>query len=535
MTTDRILLLEDRPVDAQIVRNTLEKAGYASLDVATSEIEFVDALKTGKYLAIVSDNSIPGASADHSFKLAREWLPGVPFISISGAISEKDGALVLAQGAADYISKDQLWRLPYALRRATGNTEDNYATDHSRLAAPSPDSQESLLILIGAIQNLSLARTLDEITAVVRTAARRLVKADGATFVIKEREDCYYADEDAILPLWKGSRFPQDICLSGWVMRNKEQTTIPDITTDSRVPQDVYASTFVKSLVMTPVRRTDPIAAIGTYWAKEHTPSDSDKHLLQMLADTTSVAIDNVCLFDELESRVDERTKMLETANEELKSFSYSVAHDLKSPLHGIHQISQMLLKQEKFDQTECKTVFEAIGNDALRMTDMIAALLKLYSLSLTELHTNPCDLSKSSEEILTSLARQQPERNVNVTVQPNMVATGDPALFHLVLENLINNAWKYTSKVAIADIEIGRTIKGHESIFFVRDNGAGFDMKYATKLFRPFQRLHTPREFEGTGIGLATVHRIVNRYGGRVWAESAKGEGTTFFFTLPV
>ncbi|MBL8708099.1 MAG: diguanylate cyclase [Rhodospirillaceae bacterium] len=174
--------------------------------------------------------------------------------------------------------------------------------------------------LINAIQELSLARHADDVAAVVRHTARALVGADGATFVLKDGDHCYYKDEDAIAPLWKGRRFPLETCISGWSMMQRQPVVIEDIYLDARIPHEAYRPTFVKSLVMVPIRTREPIGAIGTYWAQHHRASDVDVQTLQALADSTSVALENVQVYAELEERVRRRTEDLAAANERLRA-----------------------------------------------------------------------------------------------------------------------------------------------------------------------------------------------------------------------
>ncbi|HZP12205.1 MAG TPA: sensor domain-containing diguanylate cyclase [Nevskiaceae bacterium] len=176
--------------------------------------------------------------------------------------------------------------------------------------------------LVKAVQELSLARDLPTVQRVVRTTARELTGADGATFVLRDEDRCFYADEDAIAPLWKGKRFPMEICISGWVMQNREPVVIPDIYQDPRIPAEAYRPTFVKSLAMVPIRRLDPIGAIGNYWARRYRPSERDVALLQALADTTALAMENVQVYAELEQRVADRTQALEIANQEIQRMS---------------------------------------------------------------------------------------------------------------------------------------------------------------------------------------------------------------------
>ena len=226
----------------------------------------------------------------------------------------------------------------------------------------------------------------------------------------------------------------------------------------------------------------------------------------------------------------------LEASNQELESFSYSVSHDLRAPLRGIDGYSQALL-EDYGDRlpAEGQTYLQRIRNSAQRMATLIDDLLNLSHVTRTQINPVYVDLTRLAESILSELQRTYPERRVESILTPSLAARGDPRLLQVVLENLLNNAWKYTSKQEQARIEFGGKQEGDETIYFVRDDGAGFDMAYADKLFGAFQRLHTTTEFPGTGIGLATVQRIIHRHGGRIWAEGAVDEGATFFFTLPV
>ena len=189
-------------------------------------------------------------------------------------------------------------------------------------APPSNTYVRGMERLMRAVQELSLARDLERVQQIVRTTARELVGSDGATFVLRDAGQCFYADEDAIEPLWKGSRFPLSACISGWAMLNKTSAIIEDIYLDDRIPHDAYRPTFVKSLAMVPIRSLDPIGAIGNYWADSHLATDDEIRLLQALADATSIAMENVAVYGELERRVVDRTAELEQANAEISKLS---------------------------------------------------------------------------------------------------------------------------------------------------------------------------------------------------------------------
>jgi signal transduction histidine kinase len=226
-----------------------------------------------------------------------------------------------------------------------------------------------------------------------------------------------------------------------------------------------------------------------------------------------------------------ERAEAAENATTELEAFSYSVAHDLRAPLRGINGFSSALLEDvgDKLGP-EAKSHLTRISAGAVRMGELIDALLALSRLTRAEVTRKPVNLTKLANDVIAQLAASEPARKVEVVVQEGLAADGDPQLLRAVLENLIGNAWKFVSKRANAKIELGQR---DDRAFFVRDNGAGFDIAYAAKLFLPFQRLHAASEYAGTGIGLATVQRIIRRHGGKIWAEAAVNEGATFYFTL--
>jgi signal transduction histidine kinase len=239
-----------------------------------------------------------------------------------------------------------------------------------------------------------------------------------------------------------------------------------------------------------------------------------------------------VALNVELERRVAERTAQLELANKELESFSYSVSHDLRAPLRAIDGFSQALLEDygEAFDD-RAKGYLDRVRRAAQRMADLIDALLKLAKVARAPLVLRHVDVSAVAAGIVEELQASEPGRTVEVAVEPGLQAVADPNLVGAVLQNLIGNAWKFTRRAEAPRIEIGRNAAGE---FFVRDNGAGFDMTYQNKLFGAFQRLHSTDEYEGTGIGLATVARIIHRHGCSIRAEGAVGAGATLYFTLP-
>ena len=260
-----------------------------------------------------------------------------------------------------------------------------------------------------------------------------------------------------------------------------------------------------------------------------------------------------VALTLELEQRVDERTEELrsahrtmeennaelrqltsdlQTSNHDLEAFSYSVSHDLRTPLQSVLGFSELLGERCEVQlDTQGKQYLERLRSGCYRMVDLIEDLLMLSHISRREMHQEAVDLSLLAKTIASTLAMTQPRRRVTFDIAEELITMGDTGLLRLVLENLLGNAWKFTGKKRRARIAFG--CAEDPPVYFVRDNGAGFDMADADKLFSAFQRLHTGNEYAGTGIGLATVQRVISRHRGRIWAEAAVGQGATFYFTL--
>ncbi|MEJ2180791.1 MAG: ATP-binding protein, partial [Gammaproteobacteria bacterium] len=234
-----------------------------------------------------------------------------------------------------------------------------------------------------------------------------------------------------------------------------------------------------------------------------------------------------------LEELVAERTRELEVSNKELESYSYSIAHDLRAPLRTIVSFSQILQEDANHKLTPAETSYinRLIGAGKY-MAELIDDILDLARISRAELKPATVNITQIANSIASRLQQTDKQRKTEWNIQSDIQTVGDEALLTIALENLLGNAWKYTSKTKNAYIEVGQMQQNGQAVVFVKDNGAGFDMKYAGKLFGAFQRLHG-EEFEGTGIGLATVARIIYRHGGKIWAEAAVGRGATFYFTL--
>ncbi len=293
-------------------------------------------------------------------------------------------------------------------------------------------------------------------------------------------------------------------------------------------------------LMFVPVRKDQEV--IGVFSVQSYRPRAykvKDLETLQALADHCGGALERIRaeqeirrLNIELDQRVKARTEQLEAINRELEAFSYSVSHDLRAPLRSIRGFSDVLLERysTKLDDNG-KEFLRRVCESSRQMDRLIDDLLSLSRVTRCEMQVEKVDLSAMASELVEGLHRNEPARAVNVAIAEGLKTDGDSRLLRVALGNLLDNAWKFTSRQNPARIEFG-ALAEPEPVFFVRDNGAGFDMTYSDRLFGAFQRLHTTAEFPGSGVGLATVRRIINRHGGRTWAEGVVGKGATFYFT---
>jgi len=237
----------------------------------------------------------------------------------------------------------------------------------------------------------------------------------------------------------------------------------------------------------------------------------------------------------EIENELLDKQTRLEEVNRDLEAFSYSVSHDLQAPLRSINGFSEIILEDYQADiNGEVNNYLVRINRASKKMSQLVKALLGLSRASRYEVNKEEIDLSAMVKQIRDDLTELHPEHQAKISVEPNMMVYADASLLGIVMNNLLSNAWKFTSKNPVAEIKIGNTTKNGEPVFYVQDNGVGFDEQDADKLFLTFQRMHGGDEFQGSGIGLATVKRIIQRHAGRVWAESKPGEGATFYFSLP-
>lgn len=302
--------------------------------------------------------------------------------------------------------------------------------------------------LVGVIQQLSLARDLASVTAIVRTAARQLTGADGASFVLRDQGRCYYVDEDAISPLWKGQRFPMEACISGWSMLHRECVAIPDIYADPRIPQDAYRPTFVKSLVMVPIRTADPVGAIGIYWATHHVATPEEIELLSTLANSTSIALENLQLLAQLEQRVEERTADLVRVQRHKQELVELIVHDLRSPANGIMLASQARLRDRKATQTDVER-WRRINASAAAIHRMATNMLDVMRSEDGQFAPKPecVDAGALVAEVADQVRpiADGMERSLACELDALPTVTCDAEMIRRVLQNLVDNALRFT------------------------------------------------------------------------------------------
>jgi signal transduction histidine kinase len=392
--------------------------------------------------------------------------------------------------------------------------------------------------LLRLVNDLATARDLPAVTGLVRSAAREMTGADGITIVLREDDVCYYADEDAIAPLWKGSRFPLDKCISGWAMKHAQTVVLPDIYTDPRIPQDAYRPTFVKSLVMVPVRSPNPIAAIGAYWASRHEATPRELDLMTALADHTALALTNVEIIARLRADL-EREREARAAAEQTAAardeFLALVAHELRQPL----QVSFAALRvmQKRPSQETGVRARAMVDRQLNQITRFVEDLLDAARLASGHgaLQLQPVDVVASIREAADAAGPLMDEGDNPLEVilpsEPILVEA-DGQRLQQVFMNLLTNAAKYTD--AGGCVRVCAEEGGGEAVITVADTGRGIAPDVLPRVFDLFTRADA--QSEGFGVGLAVTRRLVEMHGGRIEAHSdGPGRGSAFVVRLPL
>jgi DNA-binding response OmpR family regulator len=517
-----ILVIDDSATFREAMRTAFESAGHRVLTAATGE-EGLRIAGAQRPDAIVVDGALPGIDGATVIRHVRldAVLRDVPCVLLTG--SEEQGAELRAldAGADTFVRKEEdldviLAKLAAVLRRATARTPGDEAT--RSLAGPKKilavDDSATYLhglsdALTGEGYDVVMARSGEEAIELLAVQTVDCILLDLMMPGLGGHETCQRI---------KAAPIVRDTPLIMLTAMENREAMIQGLAAGA----DDYISKssdfeVLKARVRAQIRRKqfeDENRRIREELLRKKLEV-TEARAARELADTRAMLVEE-----------------LERKNRELEAFSYSVSHDLRTPLRSIDGFSKALL-DDCADQLppKGKDYLERVRAAAQRMGELIDDLLDLSRVGRAELKRGPTSLSEIAQSVAASLRKGDPDRQVVIDVGGALTADADRRLLRVVLENLMGNSWKFTVRVPAARIEVGSDRDG--LVYFVRDNGAGFDMTYADKLFAPFQRLHSRADFPGSGIGLATVHRIVDRHGGRVWAEATVGAGATFYFTL--
>ncbi|UPT65425.1 MAG: GAF domain-containing sensor histidine kinase [Sphingobacteriales bacterium JAD_PAG50586_3] len=386
--------------------------------------------------------------------------------------------------------------------------------------------------LVLAVQELSMARSLEAIMLIVRRVARELTGADGATFVLRDGEYCFYAEEDAISPLWKGNRFPLQTCISGWTMLNKQAVIVEDIYTDNRIPHDTYRPTFVKSLAMVPIRTIAPIGAIGNYWARNHAPTTEELSLLQSLADITAVSIENVDMYNQLEDKLAERNQMLTQLTDQkqqLEEFCQIIAHNMRAPLSNLLLLGDMIKEAKDVDDKlmfldKQMPVIDYLNGMFDNLVDAMQVRMD-FNVDKKEI-----DIEQTVLKTLSLLQGEIIESGAVLTYDFSEAKTihYSPTYFDSLVFNLVSNAIKFRSPERGLKINVKTYKKDGLTFLEVEDNGLGIDLnKHGNNLFKLRKTFH--QHPNSKGFGLFITKNQIEAMGGKIWASSVPNENTVF------
>lgn len=390
--------------------------------------------------------------------------------------------------------------------------------------------------LVQVIQDLSAAKSLSDITVMVRKAARKIAQADGVTFVLKDQDMCSYVDEDAIAPLWKGQKFPLNACVSGWAMIHKEAVIIEDIYKDTRVPIDAYRPTFVKSMAMTPIRQENPIGAIGTYWKDQHRPTSEQMELLQALANSASIAIENVGLYNSLSDGITQ----LKKANQAKDEFLMNLSHELRTPLNAIIGWSE-ILTEDNSDKNQLSEGLQIILKNSNHQLHIVEDLMDSSRILVGRIHLKPV-MVDLHQIVRQSIAGQQTiimKKNILIDMKTELNSAtikADPVRLRQIVDNIIVNALKFSFKNGKIDVRLKKSGPNVELI--VQDQGEGIDESLLPHVFERLKQgdESTTRKHGGLGLGLSIAKHLTEASDGQIKAESAgMGQGATFTVSFPL
>lgn len=496
-------MIEDEARDAELAEHTLRQGGFDfSFKRVDTQEGFVREIEQFKPNIILSDHGLPAFDGFSALSLAQEKCPDVPFIFVTGSLGEEMAIKALKSGATDFVLKHHLSTLPPALHRALNQAE--FHVQRKRAEEALLMSEERYRSLVELSPDALFVQINDKIVF-INTAGVKLLGAHRAGDIIGKSASGFIHPDD----------------------RKRIQARVRKLHDEHKPLR------FVEHKIVRLDGESFDVEMGAAPLTFEGKPAA--QVILHDITDRKRAEEEIRRLNLELEQRVIERTAELEAANKELEAFSYSVSHDLRAPLRHIEGFVEILraTKASVLDD-EGQHHLQTIADSSRQMGKLIDDLLGFSRTARAELRKVKVGLDDLVKGVLHEMEPDIANREIEWIIHELPEIEGDPALLRQVFWNLISNALKYTRTRPFARIEIGSTRTENDTIIYVRDNGVGFDPRYAQKLFGVFQRLHRASEFEGTGIGLANVRRIVTRHGGRTWAEGDVDEGATFFFSLP-
>jgi PAS domain S-box-containing protein len=484
----------------------LEERDFA---IVSERVDTSDAMRAaldrGPWDIVISDYHMPQFNGLEALRLLQEKAPGVPFVMVTGTLGEEVAAGVMKAGADDFLLKDRLARLVPVVERALREAEERRQRRRTEDA-----------LRVSEEHFRQIAENIHEVFWMAEPLTRKILYISPAYQKIWGRSWASLYESPSSFP---DAVHPDDrerVANERAVQKNGQP-----FDHEYRILRPDGAIRWIRDRGFPVKDKTDRVSYyVGVAW------DITDRRQFEESIRTLNA---------ELEQRVLQRTSELEAANRELEAFSYSVSHDLRAPLRAINGFAGILSKNYsgQLDE-EGRRTLGVVRAEAIRMEQLIDDLLAFSRAGRQAMHRLEIEMEVLVQRTFEECAAHAPNRDIRFKLHPLPPAMGDPALLHRVWTNLISNAIKYTRPKPVAQIEITGRVDGNEVVYCVQDNGAGFDMEYASKLFGVFQRLHSEAEFEGTGVGLALVRRIVERHGGRIWAEAKPGEGAVFRFTLP-